>query len=70
MTARTLAKWMAVAGNALLLGSLALVLVWWQASFKLFLAAWLMYGIAWMVERAVADQTFEMAPSVWPPVQE
>lgn len=70
MSARGLARWMALAGNALLLGSLALILVWWQISLQLFVAAWLVYGIAWMAEAAVADQIFEMAPSVWPPVQE
>lgn len=69
MNAREVARGIAIVGNVLLAGSVLLVLVWLPLSLKLFVAACVLYGVAWLIERAVANQTFEMAPSVWPPVQ-
>lgn len=63
MTARNVARFMAIAANILLMGGLSLMLVWWSVGLKLFAAAWIMYGLAWVSERAVANQTFELAPA-------
>lgn len=63
MTARDLARFIAIAANVLLMASLCLMLVWWSTGVKLFAAAWLLYSLAWICERAVANQTFELAPA-------
>lgn len=53
MNTRELARRIAVAGNVLVMGSLFFALIWWRISVYLFVAGWVVFGVAWLIDGAV-----------------
>lgn len=61
MNAKELAQWLAVVSKALVAASLFFVLIWWRISAYLFVAGWMVFGVAWLIDGGVGP-----TPSIVP----
>lgn len=50
MNLQELARRIAVVSNGIITTSLFVVLIWWRASLILFVAGWILYGAAWLMD--------------------
>lgn len=52
MNLKELARRVAAVGNVLVTASVFFVLIWWRVSLYLFLAGWVVFGLAWLMDGA------------------
>ncbi len=58
MSLKETARRIAAVGNVLVTASLFFVLIWWRLSLTLFLAGWVVFGIAWLMDGATMRSPF------------
>jgi hypothetical protein len=61
MNTKELARRLAVLSKMLVAASIFFVLIWWRISAYVFVAGWLVFGVAWLIDGGVGP-----SPSIVP----